>query len=497
MTSSLETDTQRQRSRLCGSPSFTRPLRLKQTEHRFCPYDARLGNDRARPKISSSAVSDDSVELLSLLLKKVEIGKLPLHGTATLPLEVLVIIGRFLAGQNSYATLAALAVGNKLLKQELTPVLWETVILDGDKGWWQSGINKWELLWRIGVEERKNLMHTKYLVLETTWSLFPLLAFPNVVVLIYRRRSDYLFNTSLRASQPWSLYIRQPVSATTLADLLANAVCSQYSRIRQSIRSLWLVELVENGCVLGKEQGRHMLPLGNGCPVLAIEFVRCESSISASSRAENTLRQLSLLLRCSAQAGHLAWNIPCDCEFRGEHLHGSWGTALQIIHIALTNGSERSLKVCLEGVSLGYSVDHSRFTHNLSQHPHSKLTMAITSFKNLEVSIHVLGSSATEAEMGELMHAAASYYQKLWPIIKSKPKFFSWRYMRCTFFRLTLSTSDPENLVTGALEGILSPDITEADSFWSVKYKRFESVFVEELSPARKYGVSSGPGQSQ
>jgi hypothetical protein len=47
------------------------------------------------------------------------------------PIEVLVNIARFLAGDNSYGTLAALCVSSKRTHHEVQPILFETVVWDG------------------------------------------------------------------------------------------------------------------------------------------------------------------------------------------------------------------------------------------------------------------------------------------------------------------------------------------------------------------------------
>jgi hypothetical protein len=47
-----------------------------------------------------------------------------------LPLEVITIVAQFLAGDHAFATLAALHASNHALKQETSPILYETLFLD-------------------------------------------------------------------------------------------------------------------------------------------------------------------------------------------------------------------------------------------------------------------------------------------------------------------------------------------------------------------------------
>jgi hypothetical protein len=53
---------------------------------------------------------------------------LPLQGPAKLPLEIILIIAGFAAGNNDYGTLLSLHVMSKRIKQETTPVFYETVL---------------------------------------------------------------------------------------------------------------------------------------------------------------------------------------------------------------------------------------------------------------------------------------------------------------------------------------------------------------------------------
>jgi hypothetical protein len=84
------------------------------------------------------------------------------QGFAILPLEVIVLVGQFLAGQNSLATLASLTVTCKLLEQETTPVLYETVILLGARSFLRNYDTDRELI-RSKMNDRRlaNFSHTR------------------------------------------------------------------------------------------------------------------------------------------------------------------------------------------------------------------------------------------------------------------------------------------------------------------------------------------------
>lgn len=47
------------------------------------------------------------------------------------------IIAQFLGGSNSYETLSSLSLASKAVQSEVTPILYETVILDSDRVWWR------------------------------------------------------------------------------------------------------------------------------------------------------------------------------------------------------------------------------------------------------------------------------------------------------------------------------------------------------------------------
>lgn len=83
------------------------------------------------------------------------------QGIARLPVEVIVLVGQFLAGQNSLATLASLTIACKLLQQEAAPVLYETVILLDGRGWWGTGTEAESLRNQMSDRLRANLARTR------------------------------------------------------------------------------------------------------------------------------------------------------------------------------------------------------------------------------------------------------------------------------------------------------------------------------------------------
>lgn len=52
-----------------------------------------------------------------------------------LPLDVYGVIAEFLAGAFAFGTLASLNVANHLIRDETTPVLYETLLLDREVDW--------------------------------------------------------------------------------------------------------------------------------------------------------------------------------------------------------------------------------------------------------------------------------------------------------------------------------------------------------------------------
>ncbi|KAJ9099302.1 hypothetical protein QFC21_004183 [Naganishia friedmannii] len=82
-----------------------------------------------------------------------------LFGNPNLPLEVLSIIGQFLLGNNSYATLSKFSMISRTLRQELQPMLYETVIVSEKNPDWLQGIPRHSPL-------KTAFRHTKYLIGE-------------------------------------------------------------------------------------------------------------------------------------------------------------------------------------------------------------------------------------------------------------------------------------------------------------------------------------------
>jgi hypothetical protein len=61
-----------------------------------------------------------------------------------LPLEVILIVAQFLAGDHAFATLGALHSCSHALKEETSSVLYETIFLDNPKKvpkWFCSGVD--------------------------------------------------------------------------------------------------------------------------------------------------------------------------------------------------------------------------------------------------------------------------------------------------------------------------------------------------------------------
>lgn len=244
------------------------------------------------------------------------------------------------------------------------------MILDGNKGWWLTGITDEDLFAETTEEHRKNFEFTKsvssrsfltiplltasfrrYLVVERPIvAPFSTHLFPHCAVFMYRfpRRADHLSDPTwdLLPNLPWIMYISKPVAASILGQTFAIPVRAAGSSLRQSIRALAQITVGKGGRVVGKLRDRRMLPLGNGSAMLT-NFFMSNAACGSWTGIANTTQQLLHFLHRSTEVGHLAWKVPCFCR----HLHVSAGAAITTVRITLPAGDQGALKACLKGVS--------------------------------------------------------------------------------------------------------------------------------------------------
>lgn len=106
-------------------------------------------------------VSTSSVRLCQGRAFIIHSNSIAFQGFADLPLEVILLVGQLLAGQNSLATLVSLTATWRSLQQELTPVLYETVILLGDRNWWRMGVTSETIRAETTWQQRLNFTQTR------------------------------------------------------------------------------------------------------------------------------------------------------------------------------------------------------------------------------------------------------------------------------------------------------------------------------------------------
>ncbi|KAJ9094225.1 hypothetical protein QFC21_006051 [Naganishia friedmannii] len=143
-------------------------------------------------------------------------------GPIQLPLEIHLLVAEFLAGDDAYGTLAGYTIACKILRQEMMPVLLETVVVTKAE-WlrWDNGDYTPEALFK------REGRHTKHLVIHLSefgpHNVIDL--FPNRALEIWRSTVGYERAVS---SETLSLSIWKPVSALLLERFLQPPVDIQH-----------------------------------------------------------------------------------------------------------------------------------------------------------------------------------------------------------------------------------------------------------------------------
>ncbi|KAJ9094246.1 hypothetical protein QFC21_006072 [Naganishia friedmannii] len=102
-------------------------------------------------------------------------------GHAILPVELFALIGEFLAGSNTYATLGNFSLTCRVLYYELQPILFETVIVSETDRKWREKVSDDPSL-------RRWFRNTRYLITEnSTWDKWNHETFPNLHVVIHKK----------------------------------------------------------------------------------------------------------------------------------------------------------------------------------------------------------------------------------------------------------------------------------------------------------------------
>lgn len=248
-----------------------------------------------------------------------------------LPLELLVNVAGFLAGQNSYGTLANLASTCKLLKGERASTLYETVILDNDRQWWRDGdgLTFDQIFGNATLEQRINFRHTRYsghslwlrarlmrtascqhrYVIAERLPIGLEILFSDHAVVIHKCDMSFreykVFGNHRDA--PCCLNINKPVTASTLVELLSIPLHWRESRVFQHITGVEKLILLGDGEIIGNASGRAPLPLGNSSSHLVI----CTPPHTAPSPGfYNTLQQIVREIHPPVEACYAAWKKP-------------------------------------------------------------------------------------------------------------------------------------------------------------------------------------------
>jgi hypothetical protein len=73
-------------------------------------------------------------------------------------LESIVYVARVLADRHHFGTLASLNITCRLLREETTPILERTLVLDGENGWWTGSYGSFD---DLGNPPHKAWPHTE------------------------------------------------------------------------------------------------------------------------------------------------------------------------------------------------------------------------------------------------------------------------------------------------------------------------------------------------
>ncbi|KAJ9094245.1 hypothetical protein QFC21_006071 [Naganishia friedmannii] len=131
------------------------------------------------------------------------------QGDPILPLEILYLIGQFVVGDNNYRSLANYSLACRVVRQELRPVLFETVVYErADE---VSGV-------RDDIKEGKLFKDTKYLIVSEScgWDEHD---FPNLVVVLTLDHTGFATDQHQRQSVA-NIRILKPVHIATLYEIL-------------------------------------------------------------------------------------------------------------------------------------------------------------------------------------------------------------------------------------------------------------------------------------
>lgn len=81
-----------------------------------------------------------------------------------LPLDIYGVIAEFLAGAFAFRTLANLNVANHGIRDETTPILYETVMFDGAVDWANIGVGRTSSAQKRVLPSESSLAYTKSVV---------------------------------------------------------------------------------------------------------------------------------------------------------------------------------------------------------------------------------------------------------------------------------------------------------------------------------------------
>jgi hypothetical protein len=153
---------------------------------------------------------------------------------------------------------------------------------------------------------------------------------------------DYVIFGSHRDA-PCCLHINQPVTASTLADILSIPLHWREALALQHITGIERLNLSSgDGEIIGTNSGRRLLPLGNSSPHLVIST---PLHAAPSPGLCDTIQQIAREIHPSTDACYTAWKKPT------RYVAPRAGKFVRELTIYLGSRDEATLVRCFESVS--------------------------------------------------------------------------------------------------------------------------------------------------
>ncbi|KAJ9095217.1 hypothetical protein QFC20_006694 [Naganishia adeliensis] len=228
-----------------------------------------------------------------------------ISGPATLPLEILLSIAAFVAGDNNYGTLLNFCLVSKCLKEEMKPIFYETTVFNGPLDiLLQNGTSKFGDVYDLTryVKQYDSCSTgidavLKRFVYVTKYSQLAQEVFPNAratFVLLPRARTDWGQRTTDKEDYTFfqaQLSLTHPVRMDTLTSLIAYPVKWVFGESKYSlIKGVTSIDLKGNGALLATGSTEDETAFRNLVP-------RCMISTSNLTRHRNLEDSIPQLAR--------------------------------------------------------------------------------------------------------------------------------------------------------------------------------------------------------